>query len=179
MAALSSVLVHAIPLVTNAGFSRAIAASALAVNGLGNLSSKAVWGYGLQRTHPRLLVMAAFLTSASGVVLILIAVATGQRAILFPGFFLYGFGFGGTIPLGEFTWARYFGRRHIGAIRGIGNPVTILFTGLGPIMVGLWFDLSGAYQAPFIAIIASYLAGGALVGVSREPRKEESNSPVS
>ncbi len=178
MAALSSVMVHAIPLLTDAGFSRAMAASALAVNGLGNLSSKAVWGYGLQRVHPRLLVMTAFLASATGVVLILVATATGQRMILFPGFFLYGFGFGGTIPLGEFTWARYFGRRHIGAVRGIGNPVTILFTGVGPILVGLWFDLADTYQPAFFAIIASYLVGGVLVGVSREPRKEESKPPL-
>ncbi len=173
MAALSSVLVHAIPLLTDTGFTRAIAASALAINGLGNLSSKAVWGYGLQRVHPRPLVIAAFVTSSIGVTLILIAASTGLYAILFPAFFLYGFGFGGTIPLGEFTWAKYFGRRRIGAIRGIGNPVAILFSGLGPILVGLWFDLSGVYQPAFFAIIASFFAGALLVGMSREPRKPD------
>ena len=170
MAALISVLVHAIPFLTEVGFSRAIAASALAVNGLGNLVSKAAWGYGLQRFHPRSLVLTAFMISTAGVVLILVAAATGFYAILFPAFFLYGFGFGGTIPLGEFTWAKYFGRRHIGAIRGLGNPVAILFSGLGPILVGLWFDLSGSYQPAFYAIIASFFAGAALVAVSREPR---------
>ena len=169
MAALISVLVHAIPLLTDSGFSRTIAAAALAVNGLGNLSSKAVWGYGLQRIHPRLLVISAFMASAAGVVLILVATATGLYVILFPAFFLYGFGFGGTIPLGEFIWAKYFGRRHIGAIRGIGNPVAILFSGLGPILVGLWFDIVGGYQPAFFAIIASFFVGAALVAVSREP----------
>ena len=169
MAALISVLVHAIPLLTDSGFSRTIAASALAVNGLGNLASKAAWGYGLQRVHPRLLVITAFMISAAGVILILIATATGLYIVLFPAFFMYGFGFGGTIPLGEFTWAKYFGRRHIGAIRGIGNPVAILFSGIGPILVGLWFDIVGAYQPAFFAIIASFFVGAALVAVSREP----------
>lgn len=169
MAALISVLVHAIPFLTDAGFSRAIAASALAVNGLGNLASKVAWGYGLQRVHPKLLVLTAFLISATGVILILLATATGLYVILFPAFFMYGFGFGGTIPLGEFTWAKYFGRRHIGAIRGIGNPVAILFSGLGPILVGLWFDLAGTYQYAFFTIIASFFVGAALVAMSREP----------
>ena len=169
MAALISVLVHAIPLLTDAGFSRTIAATALAVNGLGNLSSKAVWGYGLQRVHPRLLVISAFMASAAGTILILVATATGLYGILFPAFFMYGFGFGGTIPLGEFIWAKYFGRRHIGAIRGIGNPVAILFSGLGPILVGLWFDIADTYQYAFFAIIASFFVGGALVAVSKEP----------
>ena len=171
MAALISVLVHAIPFLTDAGFSRAIAASALAVNGLGNLASKAAWGYGLQRIHPRLLVLTAFMASATGVTLILTATLTELYAILFPAFFLYGFGFGGTIPLGEFTWAKYFGRRHIGAIRGLGNPVAILFSGLGPILIGLWFDLAGSYQPAFYAIIASFFIGAALVALSREPHK--------
>ena len=171
MAALISVLVHAIPFLTDAGFSRAIAASALAVNGLGNLASKAAWGYGLQRIHPRLLVLTAFMASTTGVTLILAATLTGLYAILFPAFFLYGFGFGGTIPLGEFTWAKYFGRRHIGAIRGLGNPVAILFSGLGPILIGLWFDLAGSYQPAFYAIIASFFIGAALVALSREPHK--------
>ena len=170
MAALIAVLVHAIPFLTDSGFSRTTAASALAINGLGNLASKAVWGYGLQRIHPRTLVLTAFTISATGVTLILIAAATGMYAILYPGFFMYGFGFGGTIPLGEFTWAKYFGRNHIGAIRGVGNPVAILFSGLGPILVGLWFDISGLYQPAFFAIIASFFIGAALVAVSREPR---------
>ena len=176
MAALISILVHAIPLLTESGFSRAIAASALAVNGLGNLASKAIWGYGLQRVHPRLLVLAAFMVSATGVILILVATATGLYLILFPAFFMYGFGFGGTIPLGEFTWAKYFGRRHIGAIRGIGNPVAILFSGLGPILVGLWFDIAGTYQYAFFAIIASFFVGAVLVAVSREPSHPHENS---
>ncbi len=169
MAALISVLVHAIPFLTDAGFSRAIAASALAVNGLGNLASKVAWGYGLQRVHPRALVITAFMISTAGVILILAATATGLYGILFPAFFLYGFGFGGTIPLGEFTWAKYFGRRHIGAIRGIGNPVAILFSGLGPILVGLWFDIAGSYQYAFYAIIAAFFVGAILVALSREP----------
>ncbi len=169
MAALISVLVHAIPFLTDAGFSRTIAASALAVNGLGNLASKAAWGYGLQRVHPRLLVLTAFMISTTGVTLILVATGTGLYVILFPAFFLYGFGFGGTIPLGEFTWAKYFGRRHIGAIRGIGNPVAILFSGLGPILVGLWFDLAGSYQPAFYAIIGAFFLGAILVALSRGP----------
>ena len=168
--AMTVILVHAIPFSTEAGFSRAIAAAALAVNGVGNLSSKAFWGYGLQRLDPRLLVASAYTISSTGVALMLVAGATGQSAVLFPGFFLYGFGFGGTIPLSEFLWARYFGRAHIGAIRGIGNPIAIVGTGVGPVLAGAWFDLSGTYYPAFIAAIAVYMAAALVIGVSRAPR---------
>ena len=184
-AALSAILVHAIPFVSEAGFARTVAASALAVNGVGNLSSKVVWGYGLQRFETRRLVFAAFSTSGAGVALMVLAARTGMDAapfigfseiptsqiILFAGFFLYGFGFGGTIPISEFIWARYFGRRHIGAIRGISNPISIVGTGLGPILMGAWFDLSGAYGAAFLAAIAAYTLGAAIIGASREPAR--------
>ena len=134
LAALSSVLFHAIPFATEANFSRSVAAIALTVNGLGNFLSKAVWGYSLQHMAPKRLVVTAFSISSVGVGFMLIAAAVGAQAILFLGFFLYGFGFGGTIPLGESLWAYYFGRAHIGAIRGISQPLTIIGPTLGPVL---------------------------------------------
>ena len=115
-AALMTILIHAFPFVTESGFDRNVAAIGLSINGFGNLVSKVVWGWGLGRFSPRLLVPVAFGISATGVTLILTARSLELGALLMVGFFFYGFGFGGTIPLSEFTWARYFGRGHIGAI---------------------------------------------------------------
>ena len=103
-----------------AGFSRAVASSALGVNGIGNLASKVVWGYSLQRFDARRLAAFAYSVSSIGVALLIIAGATGRQAALFPALFFYGFRFGGTVPVSEFLWARYFGRQHLGAMRGIG-----------------------------------------------------------
>ena len=125
----------------------------------------------MQRFETRLLVLAAFSTSSAGVALMAAAAWTGETAVLFAGFFLYGFGFGGTIPISEFIWARYFGRRHIGAIRGLSNPVSIIGTGVGPILMGAWRDAAGEYGAAFLAAICFYMAGAALIGASREPAR--------
>ena len=182
-AALTAVLIHAIPFVSESGFTRAVAASALAVNGAGNLLSKVVWGYGLQRFETRLLALAAFCASSAGVALMVLASRMGADAapligaipisqiVLFAGFFIWGFGFGGTIPISEFIWARHFGRRHIGAIRGLSNPISIVGTGIGPILMGAWRDAAGEYGAAFLAAICFYMAGAALVGMSREPER--------
>ena len=170
--ALSAVLAHAIPFATDAGFSRAVAASALGVNGIGNLASKPLWGYGLQRFDARRLAAFAYSVSSVGVALLIYAGATGNATLLFPALFLYGFGFGGTIPVSEFLWARYFGREHLGAIRGIGNPITILGTGIGPALLGAWFDATGDYALGFGAAIGVYILGAAAVNVSRPPERE-------
>ncbi len=168
-ASLMAVLIHAFPFVTEAGFERSVAAAGLSINGLGNLVSKLAWGWGLGRFDPRILVAAAFSCSAIGVSLILVAGTLGIGPLLMVGFFLYGFGFGGTIPLSEFTWARYFGRDHIGAIRGMGNPLTLLISALAPVLVGAWFDIKGDYQAAFAVLIFSFFLAAALIGSSSPP----------
>ncbi|MCH7737016.1 MAG: MFS transporter [Chloroflexi bacterium] len=168
-AALMAVLIHAFPFVTEAGFDRSVAAAGLSVNGLGNLVSKLAWGWGLGRFDPRVLVIAAFGCSAAGVSLILVAGNLGIGPLLMVGFFSYGFGFGGTIPLSEFTWAWYFGRNHIGAIRGIGNPPTLVFGALAPVLVGVWFDIKGDYQVAFGALIFSFCIAAVVIGLSSPP----------
>ena len=169
LAALNAVLVHAIPFVAAAGFARSTAALALTVNGFGNLLSKAVWGYSLQRIAARRLALTAFSCAALGVSMMMVAAFTGNRTLLFLGFFAYGFGFGGTIPLSEYLWAEYFGRVHIGAIRGFSQPITVLGPVLGPILVGLWYDATQSYQPAFGAIIGVYLTAILLIGLSRKP----------
>ena len=168
-AALMSVLIHAFPFVTEAGFERSVAAAGLSINGLGNLVSKLAWGWGLSRIDSRILVAAAFGCSAIGVSLILVAGNLGIGPLLMLGFSLYGFGFGGTIPLSEFTFARYFGRDHIGAIRGIGNPPILMISAIAPVMVGVWFDVKGDYRAAFGVLILLYILAAALIGISKPP----------
>ncbi len=171
-AALASVLAHAVPFATDASFTRRTAALALAVNGLGNLLSKAVWGYCLQRYPPRALAVTAFSLGGAGVGLMLISAATAEPAFLFAGFFLYGFGFGGTIPISESLWVGYFGRTHIGAVRGVAQPLTVIGPTVAPVLVGVAYDLQGSYQLGFLGIIGVYLLAGLLVAVSRPPKAE-------
>ena len=172
MLALSAVLVHAIPFMTDHGFTRAEAALAIAVNGGANLSSKFVWGYLLQRIHVRKLSATALCISASGVILMLVAAQIGAIALMFVAFFFWGFGFGGSVPLSEFIWAKYFGRVHIGSVRGFGAPFTIALGAVGPILAGLYFDATGTYTGAFVAFAFTYLAGAAAIFASREPRPQ-------
>ncbi len=174
-AALGSVALHAIPFATSVGFARSIAAAGMGVNGLGNLSSKTLWGWGLQRFDPRRLAGIAFCTSATGVLTMVTASYIQDTRILMMGFFLYGFGFGGTIPISEFIWGRYFGRRHIASIRGLGRPMQIIFGMAGPIGTGLWFDITGSYVAAFLMLSCVYMTGALVVNISKPPKPIETD----
>lgn len=92
---------------------------------------------------------------------------TGGEALLLIGFFLYGFGFGGTIPLSESLWTSCFGRSHIGAIRGISQPISSLGLSFASVIVGFWFDAVGRYAPAFTALAAVYVVAAICLGVSR------------
>jgi len=173
-AGLACVLIHAIPFSQESGFARTVGAIGISVNGLANLSSKPVWGFAMQRFHPRFLVVVAYTISSIGVSLMLVSGPISLIPMLLVGFFLYGFGFGGTIPLSESLWARYFGRAHIGSIRGITQPIRILGTAVAPVLVGLLFDITDTYRPGFVLVIGALLLGAILVFFSREPQMTES-----
>lgn len=168
-AAISAMLVHAIPFVTDADFTRAEASVGLTLTGAANLCSKFVWGWTLQRFNVRRLAACAFGSSALGVTIIIAATRLETLPLLLCGFFIWGLGFGGSIPIGEFIWARYFGRRYLGAVRGLGVPFTILFGSLGPISIAIAFDRTGAYGPAFSVLTAAWVVAGLLILASRQP----------
>jgi MFS family permease len=51
--------------------------------------------------------------------------------------------------------ADYFGRRHFGTIMGIMMTFSTVFGVVGPIFVGLMFDVRGNYREPYLILAAS------------------------
>jgi MFS family permease len=49
-----------------------------------------------------------------------------------------------SMTLFGFLWPRYFGRRHVGSIQGTGQMLGVAGASLGPLPVGLAFDLVGS-----------------------------------
>lgn len=52
---------------------------------------------------------------------------------------------GANMTLFGFMWAHYFGRRHLGSIQGIGQASGVIGASLGPLPLGVAFDMYGAY----------------------------------
>ena len=80
------------------------------------------------------------------------AIGTGfssSLAIGIPMGFLLGVGVGGIQLLLRLTWADYYGRLHLGSIRGLTLPAQIGGQALGPLIAGFMFDFTDGYRAPF------------------------------
>ncbi len=93
-----------------------------------------------------------FLLSAAAATMTVGAIGTGFSSSLSTGIpmgFLLGFGVGGLHLILRLTWADYYGRVHLGSIRGLTLPAQIGGQALGPVIAGFMFDATGGYKTPF------------------------------
>lgn len=73
---------------------------------------------------------------------------------------------GGMWMVGADTaWPGYFGRKHLGNIRGIGFSVGIAGAALGPLPFGISYDLLGSYNSAILGLMILPLI--AAIGVTR------------
>lgn len=101
---------------------------------------------------------------------ILAAARSGSWIPLAAALALWGLGIGGAIPLQETVWANYFGRQHLGSIRSVAMPFSIIFGAGGPLLAGLLYDGSGSYTLAFTLFSAFWLIGFVLILLARPPR---------
>lgn len=59
---------------------------------------------------------------------------------------LFGGGQGFAISITATMWARYYGRNHLGKIRGIAWCLTVAGSGCGPLFLGIIKDWTGSFQ---------------------------------
>jgi MFS transporter, OFA family, oxalate/formate antiporter len=165
-------LLQTVPYLSDAGLSRPLAAGAIMVASIPALVSKPIWGFFVDRVSPKPL--AALGAGVTGVALVVIIVAVEMHALtlIYLGYFLLGLGWGGMIPLQEVIWGSYFGRRHLGAVRSAGLPITLLFGALAPLLVSMYQDQTGSYTGALVAVAVCNLVGALLILAIPPPRRE-------
>ena len=177
VAGVASVYSHAIPFMTDVGYTRSQAAFAFAMQGGVAMASKFFWAWAMQTRSPRILTVLTI--AMMGVALaLLIPAADASLGALLVVFALFGFGVGGMFPLFEFVWAWSFGRRHIGAVRSTGFPISVAIAVTGPILTGFYFDSVGDYRGAFFTLAVVLALGAALVLSSRKPPPKTSAEPA-
>jgi MFS family permease len=72
-----------------------------------------------------------------------------------------------------FLWPRFFGRRHLGSIQGMAQTIGVLGASLGPLPLGVAYDLFGSYEgALWLFALQPVVCAGAIF-LMRPPRLEE------
>ena len=70
---------------------------------------------------------------------------------------VFGLNNGCTMTFFGYMWPRYFGRKHLGTIQGTGQMIGVIGASIGPLPLGISFDLIGSYQEILI-LLALYPA---------------------
>ena len=68
-----------------------------------------------------------------------------------------------------FLWPRFFGRRHLGSIQGAGTTINVVGASLGPLPLGIAYDLQGSYATALLLLAILPLGCAVAVLFIREP----------
>ena len=168
-AAQGGVAVHQVPHFINEGLRAPIAAIMASTFALSQVLGGFIWSASARRLPLRVLLALTGLSVGLG------AIGTGASSTLVWGMAAaaaFGVGMGGLHLLLRLAWADYYGREHLGAIRGLTLPIQISGQAIGPVVSGFMFDSTGSYQLPFFIFGAG--VGVAAVGVlaATPPQKQ-------
>ena len=87
-------------------------------------------------------------------------------------------GVGGLHLLVRLAWADYYGRQHLGTIRGLSLSAQIGGQALGPVLAGFLFDATDSYRVAFLVFALAVWSGGLLVLAAVPPQMPAAALPA-
>ena len=161
----AGVSLHQAPHYISQGLSGSAAALTVSVFAISQVPGGLCWSALARRVPVRFLLALTGFTVAAG------ALGSAWSSTLLEGALAasaLGVGVGGLHVLLRLAWADYYGRRHLGSIRGVSLPVQIGGQALGPILAGFLYDSTDSYRVAFV-IFASAVSLAALIVLSAIP----------
>lgn len=148
---------HLISILGAQGLSAAEAAANFIPQTVAAVISTLVLGALIDTIDPRYGVVTSMLALA-GTLVFVPFVEPGFSAIVFG--LLLGFSAGALRGVDTAAFVRFYGRGHIGAIRGVYTSIGLASTALGPLYFAVGLSLSGSYVAPsaFSALLPAVIA---------------------
>ncbi len=167
-AAQAGVSLHQTAHYVDAGVSHGQAALVATAFALGQIPGGMVWSAAGRRLPVRVMLAVSAAWVAGGV----FGIAFTHQLVWGITFgFLFGAGVGGLHTLLRLAWADYYGRVHLGAIRGLTLPAQISGQAIGPVVSGFMFDASGGYFTPFVIFGSAVALTTLLVLAAVPPRR--------
>jgi MFS family permease len=143
---------YQVTILTDQGLSRETAAFTFTISAVVMVIAMPFVGRIFDTVKTRFVIATALCITAASLVSITFATSAGMAA-------LYGviFGLNNALSMTMFgyVWPRYFGRKHLGSIQGTGQLVGVVGASLGPLPVGLAYDLVGNATVTLIALAAA------------------------
>ena len=158
-------------MVTNAidhGVSVMAAATVLSVAGAASFAGKIVCGLVADRVGAKRTLLAGLALQAVAISLYLV---TRQLGGFYAVAAVFGFAYGGVMPLYAVVVREYFGERIMGSVFGAVSTVATLGMAIGPVAGGWLYDAFGGYGWMFVASCGIGLGAVAIAFTFRPPHR--------
>ncbi len=165
---LAGLVFHQISLFEVRGLSREIAVAAFNITALFSAISNIGMGRLLDRYSARLLLSLVMLLLAATMVLVLVMHSPWQAFVYAA---MQGLVSGCFRVMDATVWPKYYGRLHLGSIKGATMLGIIGATSLGPYPLGLSLDTFGSYAPVLLSLLALPLAIAVLALFVQRPEK--------
>ncbi len=166
----TSVNLHAVASVIDRGVSESLSgAFVFIIMGTAALSAYG-WGALMDRVHVRWVTAVATIFSGAAMVVIIFA-DNLPLAVTFA--VLFGLGTGGWTLAQTLLFANYFGRRHLGAIRGLSQVLSGPLGAAGPFLAGGIRTYTGSYELSFIIFFVALVVVFLALVLARPPRRRQ------
>jgi len=161
------VSLHQVAHYINQGIPGPLAALSAGTYATAQIAGGLFWGFVGRRVPVRFLLSSAALLVGAGV---LSTIVSSTPPAMLASAALVGFGVGGLHLLVRLAWADYYGRQHLGTIRGLTMSAQIGGQALGPVLAGFLFDATNSYRTPFLVFALTVWSGGLLVLAAVPPQ---------
>ena len=148
---ITAVFFNIVPIFTNHGLTEANAAATFTILALALAAMLLVGGVLADRVRLNWLAAVSTALIAVG-----IWVLGGADSVMLAQFYalLIGIGQGLFGAVNNTVWVRYYGRAHLGSIRGSVAMAMVAGSSVGPFIMGATYDLFGSYQFSLNLFIA-------------------------
>jgi MFS family permease len=174
MLAMGIIGVHRIPAFLNRGVDAGLVSLATAFDAVVAGVATFAFGFSVRKVPVRFLGCLGFIFLAIASV---ITIYADNFALVFISMAVFGAGVGGMMFLHSYIWAEYFGREHLGSIRGLVMPINLVVGGAGAPIAGYVHESTGSYDSVWWVGVGLMIAAAVLVLLTRAPRSPAVSRP--
>jgi sugar phosphate permease len=157
-----SVVTHIMPYLSSIGISRSTASLVTSAIPLISIPGRLLFGWWGDRIDRRHLSAAGFVITGIGLLLLCFIDRLGIW-LLVPFIILFGFGFGGPVPIQPGMLLERYGRARLGTIIGLCTGIMMVGIMLGPPVAGWIYDTTGRYQNAWYIFLGILALGTVLI----------------
>ncbi len=162
---------HQISLLTSKGMQPDVAAAVFSIMGPLQLLGTFIAGFMADRFPNRyLLVVGQVLLGMA--MLWTFLITSAWQAFTYGA--ILGLSIGFLMTVTAVIWPNYYGRLHLGSIRGVSMAGTVAFAALGPLPFGLIYDITGDYSLAILVLLALPVSCAVAALLALPPKKRRS-----